>query len=131
MITDLELTPLPLRSGSVMLVEDDPAQLDVMVELVTDLGFRPLVFANADDAWRFMQEGRDVIRLLWTDFRTPGEITGGDLAAKAMSMIPGLPIIVTSGVFGTAYKLRSGITYVSKPWSVEVLAKLILRLTAS
>jgi DNA-binding NtrC family response regulator len=120
-----------MRSGSVLLVEDDPLQLDAMVELVTDLGFKPLVFANADDALRFMQEGADEIRLLWTDFRTPGITTGGDLAIKAMALIPNLPIVVTSGVAGTAYKLVSGITYVSKPWSVEVLERLILRLTAS
>lgn len=67
-----EVAAQPMRSGSVLLVEDDPLQLDAMVELVTGLGFKPLVFANADDALRFMQEGSDEIRLLWTDFRTPG-----------------------------------------------------------
>ena len=125
-----EVAAQPMRSGSVLLVEDDPLQLDAMIELVTDLGFKPLVFSNADDALSFMQEGPVEIRLLWTDFRTPGDTTGGELAIKAMSMIPSLPIVVTSGAAGTAYKLVSGITYVSKPWSVEVLASLILRLTA-
>ena len=125
-----ELPAPPARSGVILLVEDDPLQLDAMVELVTDLGFRPMVFANADDALGFIQEGRDEIRLLWTDFRMPGKTTGGDLAIKAMAMIPNLPIVVTSGAAGTAYKLVSGVTYVSKPWSVEVLASLILRLTA-
>lgn len=124
-----ENTPSP-RSGSVLLVEDDPSQLEAMVELVTELGFTPIVFANAEDALQFMQEGNDQVRLLWTDFRTPGAITGGQLAIKVMSMVPGLPIVVTSGVAGTAYRLESGITYVSKPWSVEVLERLILRLTA-
>jgi DNA-binding NtrC family response regulator len=127
----IEVAAQPMRSGSVLLVEDDPLQLDAMIELVTDLGFEPQVFSNADEALRFVQDRPDGIRLLWTDFRTPGQITGGDLAIKAMSMIPGLPIVVTSGVAGAAYKLESGITYVSKPWSVEVLANLILRLTAS
>ena len=126
-----EVAAQPMRSGSVLLVEDDPVQLDAMVELVTDLGFKPAMFANADDALRFMQEKPDEIRLLWTDFRTPGNTTGGDLAIKAMAIIPNLPVVVTSGVAGTAYKLVSGITYVSKPWSVEVLERLILRLTAS
>jgi DNA-binding NtrC family response regulator len=125
-----EVAAQPVRSGLVLLVEDDPLQLDAMVELVTYLGFKPLLFANADDALSFMQEGRDQIRLLWTDFRMPGDTTGGDLAIRAMSMIPGLPIIVTSGAPRTAYKLVSGITYVSKPWSVDVLEGLILRLTA-
>jgi DNA-binding NtrC family response regulator len=125
-----EVAAQPMRSGSVMLVEDDPLQLEAMVELVTDLGFRPLVFANADDALRFLQDGRDQIRLLWTDFRTPGHTTGGELAIEAMSLIPNLPIVVTSGVAGITYKLVSGITYVSKPWSVEVMAGLLLRLTA-
>ncbi len=105
-------------------------QLDAMVELVMDLGFRPLIFTKADEALKFLQESRDEIRLLWTDYRTPGEITGGELAIKAMSIFPGLPIVVTSGVAGTAYKLESGITYVSKPWSVDVLSRLILRLAA-
>lgn len=126
-----EVAAQPMRSGSVLLVEDDPVQLDAMVELVTDLGFKPVMFANADDALRFMLEKPDEIRLLWTDFRTPGNTTGGDLAIKAMAIIPNLPVVVTSGVAGTAYKLVSGITYVSKPWSVEVLERLILRLTAS
>ena len=121
---------VPIRSGSVLLVEDEPMQLDAMVELVMDLGFRPLIFTKADEALKFLQEGRDEIRLLWTDYRTPGEITGGELAIKAMSIFPGLPIVVTSGVAGTAYKLESGITYVSKPWSVDVLSRLILRLAA-
>jgi len=119
-----------MRSGLVLLVEDDALQLDAMVELVTDLGFKPLVFTNADEALRFLKDRPEEIQLLWTDFLTPGQITGGDLAIKAMSMFPSLPIVVTSGVAGTAYKLQSGITYVSKPWSVEVLASLILRLTS-
>jgi DNA-binding NtrC family response regulator len=120
-----------MRSGLVLLVEDDALQLDAMVELVTDLGFTPQVFTNADEALQFVRERPYEIRLLWTDFLTPGQITGGHLAVKAMSMIPGLPIVVTSGVAGTAYRLESGITYVSKPWSVDVLTRLILRLTAS
>ena len=125
-----EVAAKSMRSGLVLLVEDDALQLDAMVELVTDLGFKPLVFTNADEALRFLKDRPEEIQLLWTDFLTPGQITGGDLAIKAMSMFPSLPIVVTSGVAGTAYKLQSGITYVSKPWSVEVLASLILRLTS-
>jgi DNA-binding NtrC family response regulator len=125
-----EVAAESMRSGLVLLVEDDALQLDAMVELVTDLGFTPQVFTNADEAFQFVQERPDEIRLLWTDFLTPGQITGGDLAVKALSMSPGLPIVVTSGAAGTAYKLVSGITYVSKPWSIEVLTRLILRLTA-
>ncbi|MDH0745278.1 response regulator [Pseudomonas sp. GD03842] len=126
-----DLPARPASSGSAMLVEDDPLQLDAMVELVTELGFRPLIFSNADEALEFMREGASEIRLLWTDFHMPGTANGGKLAVEAMSVIPGLPIVVTSGVRGAAYRLESGITYVSKPWSVEIMEALILRLTAS
>jgi hypothetical protein len=41
-----------------------------MVELVMSLGFKHMVFATADDALRFMQDGREDVRLLLTDFYT-------------------------------------------------------------
>jgi CheY-like chemotaxis protein len=103
-----EVAAQPMRAGSVLLVEDDLLQLDAMIELVTDLGFKSQVFSSAGEALRFLQDRPDGIQLLWTDFRTPGQITGGDLATKALSMIPCLPIIVTSDVAGAAYKSRIG-----------------------
>lgn len=127
-MTSTESTALPLRSGSALLVEDEPLQLDLMVELVMSLGFKPMVFATADDALRFIQEGREDVRLLLTDFYTPGEISGGDLAVKAASLLPGLAVIVVSGK-DVSDKIGSEITFLPKPWSVEALSELIFRLT--
>ena len=124
-----ESATLPQRAGSALLVEDEPLQLDLMVEWVMDLGFKPMVFATAEDALRFIQDGREDVRLLLTDFYTPGEITGGDLAAKAVSLLPGLPAIVVSGKEDVSDKVGSEITFMSKPWSTEALSQLILRLT--
>jgi DNA-binding NtrC family response regulator len=124
-----ESATLPLRSGSALLVEDEPLQLDLMVELVMNLGFKPMVFATADDALRFIQDGREDVRLLLTDFYTPGEITGGDLAARAVALLPGLPAIVVSGKEDVSDKVGSEITFMPKPWSAQALSQLILRLT--
>ena len=61
-----------------------------------------------DEALRFMEEGRAEVRLLRTDFLMPGAICAAALAVKAMTVIPGLPIVVTLGVAGTAYNLGAG-----------------------
>lgn len=114
-----ESATLALRSGPALLVEDEPVQLDLMVELVMSLGFKPVVFATADDALRFSQDGREDVRLLLADFYTPGEISDGDLAAKAVSSIPELPVIVVSGREGVSAKIGPEITYLSKPCSAD------------
>lgn len=124
-----ESLPLPPRSGLALLVEDEPLQLDLMVDLVMDLGFKPMVFATTDDVLRFIRDGREDVRLLLTEFHAPGEINGCDLAVKAMLLLPGLSAIVLSGKEDLSEKLGSEITFISKPWSPEGLSRLIFRFT--
>ena len=64
--------------GRILVVDDDHDVLNVAVETLQDAGFEVLAAATAHDAFKLLQEGRN-IDLVFTDIMMPG-IDGFKLA---------------------------------------------------
>jgi CheY-like chemotaxis protein len=81
----------------VILVVDDETliRLDA-VQIAEDAGFEVLEAANADEAIEIL-EGRDDIRVVFTDIQMPGSMDGLKLARAVRHRWPPIKIIVTSG----------------------------------
>jgi CheY-like chemotaxis protein len=80
----------------VLVVEDDPMQRMMAVDLVEEAGFIAIEAANADEAVRILETRTD-IRIVFTDIDMPGTMDGLMLAALIRDRWPPIEIIITSG----------------------------------
>jgi len=80
----------------VLVVEDEPLQRMMAIDLVEDAGFEAIGAADAEQAVRIL-EARSDIRIVFTDIDMPGSIDGMMLAAAIRDRWPPIEIIITSG----------------------------------
>ena len=93
--------PLPLPSGgAVWVVDDDPAVLVFLTELLRESGFEVQAFAEprpALDALRAIQGQSQAHPVaLITDQTMPG-MSGAELAQAALALLPKLPVVLCTG----------------------------------
>jgi CheY-like chemotaxis protein len=115
-------------SETVLLVEDDPAVLEVVMAMMEDLGYRVLTAQNGPEALSILNRGVP-IDLLFTDMVMPRGMSGGELAQRARQMRPELKILLGSGysagISPAAAAVAQGLPILGKPYrQAELAAKL-------
>ena len=96
----VERLPAPKGAGqTILVVEDEAALLEIMCEMVGELGYRAERCESGRQALERLESGAPV-DLLLTDVVMPGGISGFELARRARGMRPTLPIIYLSGYTG-------------------------------
>ncbi|MGF9567704.1 response regulator [Neorhizobium sp. BT27B] len=114
----------------VLVVEDEPLQRIMAVELVEDAGFEVLQAWGADEAIRIL-EARPDIRIVFTDVDMPGSIDGLKLAASIRDRWPPIQIIVTSGFFNLKdIDLPEQSVFFSKPYEHDKVTAELHRMAA-
>lgn len=83
-------------SKRIMVVEDEPLLEDVISECLTDAGYLVDSFSNGLHAWKALSQSSDQWDLLFTDQAMP-EMTGEQLAMRALEIRPDMPVIIYSG----------------------------------
>ena len=78
------------------MVEDEVLIRFAIAEALRELGVSVVEAASADEAWQYLTAGGSV-DLVFTDYRMPGSMTGGQLATQIRRQYPSLVVIVTSG----------------------------------
>ena len=106
-------------TGSVLLVEDDPAVRNLTHMFLEEAGLSVIEAASAEDALDMSRWKRDDLRLLVTDLMLPGK-DGVSLATELLSRFPELKVILISGY--TEHGLPDpmsvkGAKFLSKPFS--------------
>ncbi len=86
----------PIKRQVVLVVEDEPLQRMMAVDLVEDAGFEALEAADADEAVRIL-ESRSDIRIVVSDIDMPGSMDGMMLASAVRDRWPPIEIILVSG----------------------------------
>ena len=79
---------------TILFVEDEAALRELVVQILTPLGFEVLVAADGYEAIRFLVERP--VDLLFTDIVMPG-LNGFDLAAQAKLLRPDLKVLYATG----------------------------------
>ncbi|MCK1545287.1 response regulator [Bradyrhizobium sp. 159] len=110
-------------SHTVLVVDDDPAVLEVIVGMLEDLGCQVVSAQNGRDALDQIKENQD-ISVLITDINMPG-MDGHELAELAKRIRPELKMLQLSG----REPRRGGLPMIRKPFSFEELADVIQRTT--
>lgn len=98
------------RAGSetILLVEDEFAVRSLARLLLAENGYNVIEAADSDEALRILSEKQGRIDLLLTDIVMPG-MNGSDLAKRAVSSSPNLPVVFMSGYAGDAISSLEGL----------------------
>ncbi len=110
----------PIKNRIVVLVvEDEPLQRMMAVDLVLDAGFDVVEAWSADEAVTIL-ENRTDIRIVFTDVDMPGSMDGLKLAAAIRDRWPPIEVIVTSGHARMSdVTLPVGSVFFPKPYDTE------------
>jgi len=131
---DQEKGPIQGGSETILVAEDDDSVRDIVVTMLTALGYHVLQSKDAQSALCILESGIGV-DLLFTDVVMPGAIRSPELAKKARVLLPGLAVLFTSGYTENAIvhggRLDEGVELISKPYSNEALARKVRAVLSS
>jgi len=117
---------MPAGSETILLVEDEPAILEMGRKMTEHLGYTVLTAGNPNDALSIGREYDGAIHLLITDVVMP-EMNGRDLASRMATNRPGLKTLFMSGYTASAIAhnglLDEGVKFLQKPFSLKDLAE--------
>jgi PAS domain S-box-containing protein len=139
--TRIEATPEPAGAKAppfaggtrILVVEDDALLRFQLGRQLASLGYVPSVTADAREALQRLESGAEV-DLLFADVVMPGGMDGHALCRAAVSLVPGLKCLLTSGYDEEATQTvrRSGWPLLRKPYrKAELHAALQTALSVS
>ncbi len=119
----------PIRRGeNILLVEDEEAVRDLVMEGLRNDGYRVLAAGNALEALSLLERHTRPIDLLLTDLMMPG-MNGIDLARGLMSTHPGMKVLLMSGYpeeeIGQFVQKEPGTAFLQKPVTPSLLTRKI------
>ncbi len=123
-------TGLPIQTGRVLIVEDDPLVREHASRSMSEIGFDVLVAASAEEALGMLRANPD-ISLLFTDVVLGAGMDGAALAIEARRFSPGLKVLYTSGYVPGEQNAESpldpGAVLLGKPYERHQLLRALSR----
>src|ERR1041385_3897341 len=112
---------LSATPGTILIVEDDPAVLKVVSDILKRAGFTVLPASRAFEAADFVHNFTGIIPPLLSDVDMPG-IAGPDLATRLKAIRPEMRVTLMSGhADGAVLILNYGWHFILKPVLPETL----------
>ena len=113
------------RAARILVVEDELWILQMVSEELDVEGFSVLRAETGEVALSIIKSGQ-VVDVLFTDIRLPGELDGWELAATAREAKPELPVIYTSAYYELEKKKAvPGSVFLEKPYLPSAIVKTI------
>lgn len=105
---------------AVLVVEDEPLLLELLTELLRDLGANVVAVDCADAGLSYLEGHASELGLVVTDVMMPGRLNGHDLAVAVANRWPGLPVLVTSGYSPLQNQpMPTNASFIAKPWTFQ------------
>ena len=127
--TAAQRAPRAASRESILVVEDEDAVRAYSVGVLEELGYEVVVAADAAAALRVLET--QTVNLLFADVGLPG-LNGRELADRARQSHPDLAVLLTTGYARNAIVhsgvLDSDVEMISKPFSVDALARSVRRI---
>lgn len=115
----------------ILVVEDNADVGNFLTELLQDLGYATEWARSADEALVVLARDEFAFDLVFSDVIMPG-MNGVELATIIRDRYPGLPVVLTSGYSSVlAEHAHRGFELIQKPYSVEVLSRVLRRSIAA
>ncbi|MFP5076260.1 PAS domain-containing protein [Rhizobium sp. YIM 134829] len=126
--------PIVGGNETILVVEDDEAVRETVVETLSELGYRVLTARDAQAGLTVVESGIP-IDLVFTDVVMPGPLKSREMARRAKERLPELVVLFTSGYTENSIvhggKLDAGVELLSKPYTREALARRLRHLLAN
>ncbi|MDP8243689.1 MAG: ATP-binding protein [Candidatus Hinthialibacter antarcticus] len=110
---------------TVLLVEDEPALLELTTQIVNQLGYHTLTADSPDEALKVVSEYNGEIHLLLTDVIMP-EMNGRELAKRLGERYPGVKLLFMSGYTSDVIAhhgiLDDDVVFIQKPFTASALS---------
>jgi two-component system cell cycle sensor histidine kinase/response regulator CckA len=120
---------MSLGDETILVVEDEPALRELVVNVLELCGYRILQACTGVEALKVWEKHKDEIDLLLTDMVMPEGISGRQLAERLQAQDPGLKVIYTSGyspgMAGKDIALLEGFNFLAKPYPPSRLALVV------
>ena len=114
----------------VMIVDDEPALVELAEELLAQLGYEPVGFATGEAALDAFRRTPGRFDAVLSDEMLPG-LQGSELARQLRQLQPDLPVVLMSGKVGAALEARARDAGVAallhKPLALQQLAENLAR----
>lgn len=95
-VTDEESRMLPIGKGRILFVDDEKALVDIGREILEGLGYEVVARTSSVEALEAFRFQPDKFDLILTDQNMPN-LTGMELAEKALQTRPDVPVILCTG----------------------------------
>jgi PAS domain S-box-containing protein len=116
-----EVQARDVRTGSVLLVEDNPEVANASTGLFEQLGYSVRWVSNAEAALREVE--KNGFELVVSDIVMPGKIDGLALAQAIRTKHPALPILLTTGYSEAAQNAGATFPILRKPYALHELSR--------
>jgi PAS domain S-box-containing protein len=113
--------PRTEQGETVLVVDDEPTVLDVVTEVLEDLGYTALTARNGAAGLAVLRSGRP-IDLLITDIGLPGGMDGQQMATLARTIRPGLKVMFITGYVENGMIDEAQPHILTKPFAMKTLA---------
>ena len=117
--------PLMRGNETILLVEDEPANLEITAMMLQNLGYAVHSASTPGEAIRLAREHASGIHLLITDVIMP-EMNGQDLSTNVLSVCSHVKLLFMSGYTANVIThhcvLDEGINFIQKPFTTKDLA---------
>ncbi len=119
---------LPGHGETILLVEDEPAILEMAQLMLEFLQYKSLTANSPGEALDLMEQHQGQIDLLITDVIMPG-MNGRELAERINTQRPGIACLFMSGYpaehIARRGRIESGVEFIQKPFSLPELSRKI------
>jgi PAS domain S-box-containing protein len=115
------------RTGTVLLVEDNPDVANASTSLLEQLGYSVQWVPNAEAALQAIE--KDGIDVVFSDIVMPGHLDGLGLARMIKQKHPHLPILLATGYSEAAQNARFDFPILRKPYQMHELSRALADLT--
>lgn len=113
---------------TILLVEDEPAILNMTAKMLRRLGYTVLPAATPNEAFQLAEAHAGRIHLLLTDVIMP-DLNGRELSARLSMLFPGMRCLFMSGYSASVIEqegmLEEQVRFLQKPFTLQELAKKI------
>ncbi len=106
-------------SGTVLLVEDEPAVSELALGLLQEAGYKVKTATSASEALALLRQG-DEIDLVFSDIMMPG-MNGAELARLVRREFPGMFILLATGYTDAIGTIAQEFPLITKPYGREML----------
>ena len=109
----------------VLLVEDNAEVGTFAMQALIELGYLPILAANAAEALAELARGAGRFDVVFSDILMPG-MSGIELGQEINALYPSLPVVLTSGYSqALAVTGTGGFPLLQKPYSIEQLSQIL------